>query len=268
MSSLPTVRDFIAELERQNRALTVREFGRQLNSQRKRAELQATVEKYFDAVRPSFASSAEQGELAGPIDSAMQDLLRETHKRGQTARYKALLNRAREGLIQIDALHLLPTNSRSGMDAADAQLLAALDKTLPSAALSYLQAIEDLKSPDRFSWRGPATDLRECMREVLDHLAQDKAVEAQDGYKREPDARGPTMKQKVRYVLRSRNAGSSEMASVESAAVAVEESIGQFVRSVYTRSSVSTHTATSRAEVLRIKSLVQVVLQELLQLRS
>jgi hypothetical protein len=263
------VREFIGELERANRALTIREFGRQLNSAKKRLELSQLVETYFDAVRPTFASSREQGEVTQPVDAAMQALLIEGHKRGQTSRYKKLLTEAREALIQVDAARLLPSVVElNPVDGSDSQILSALDRMLPSAALAYLQAIEDLKQNDRYSWRGPATDLRECMREVLDQIAPDREVEGQAGYKKEPDARGPTMKQKVRYVLRKRDVASAATASVESAVLAVEEALGVFVRSVYTRSSVSTHTATSRDEVLRIKSLVQVVLQELLELRD
>jgi len=264
-----SVRDFISELERVNRSLTLKEFGRQLNSRKKRDELRAVVERYFNVVRPSFVASNEQGGVGSEADAAMQNLLVESHKRGQTSKYKALLAQAREALIQVDATQLLPSGSDAvPNDAIDTRLLAALDDLLPSAALSYLQAVEDLRVDRRYSWRGPATDLRECMREVLDHLAPDKTVESQSGYKREADARGPTMKQKVRFVLRSRSAGSSAIASVEAAATSVEESMGTFVRSVYTRSSVSTHTATSKDEVLRVKSLVQVVLQELLELRT
>lgn len=263
------VREFIADLERANRALTIKEFGRQLNSAKKRDQLRQLVETYFDRVRPTFAPSREQGEVTQPVDDAMQALLIECHKRGQTSRYKKLLAAAREALIQVDAAQMLPQSLElTPIDSSDSQILSALDRLLPSAALAYLQAVEDLKTSDRYSWRGPATDLRECMREVLDHLAPDKDVEGQVGYKRESDARGPTMKQKVRHILRKRNAASAATSSVEAAVLAVEDALGVFVRSVYTRSSVSTHTATSKDEVLRIKSLVQVVLQELLAIRG
>lgn len=263
------IRDFIPELERANRALAVKRYGKQLNSLKARTELREVVQKYFDLVRPTFAPSSEQNELIKPVDSALQILLMESHKRGQTSRYKKLLAEARDALIQIDAAQLLPhSDSAESIEGIDASILDSLDELLPSASLSYRQAIEDLQGTARYSWRGPATDLRECMREVIDHLAPDKDVESASGYKREQDARGPTMKQKVRFVLRARSTSTAATASVESAAVAVEEAIGVFVRSVYTRSSVSTHVATSRDEVLRIKSLVQVVLQELLELRD
>jgi hypothetical protein len=54
--------------------------------------------------------------------------------------------------------------------------------------------------PDRQSWRGPATDLRE----VLDHVAPDKEVTVQQGFKLEKNQIGLTMKQKVRFILGKR----------------------------------------------------------------
>jgi hypothetical protein len=86
------------------------------------------------------------------------------------------------------------------------------------------------------------------------------------GYKLEPDAKRPTMKQKVRYILRKRGFGSGQLAASESAVEGVEGIVGGLVRSVYTRSSVSTHTATERSEVNRIHAWVRLVLCELLEL--
>ena len=56
------------------------------------------------------------------------------------------------------------------------------------------------------------------------------------------------------------------VATTESAVSTIEDLLGAFVRSIYTRSSVSTHTATSKGEVLRIRDLVRVALCELLEI--
>lgn len=153
------------------------------------------------------------------------------------------------------------------LEAVDGQIISALDSFLPSAALSYRQASIDLAGGSRLSWRGPATDLREALRETLDHLAPDDEVESQAAYRRDPDTKGPTMKQKVRYLLSKRNLPRSATETSEKAAEAVEDAMGAFVRSVYTRSNLSTHTPTDRREVLRIRDLVRVCLRELLELR-
>ena len=73
------------------------------------------------------------------------------------------------------------------------------------------------------------------------------------------------MKQKVRFVLKNRGASKAVSGPAESAIDGVEESLGTFIRSVYTRSNVSTHTPTDKAEVLRVRDLVRVVLSELLE---
>jgi hypothetical protein len=125
----------------------------------------------------------------------------------------------------------------------------------------------DLRAAERLSWRGPATDLREALRETLDHLAPDDDVTSAPGFKLEKDANGPTMKQKVRHILRSRGVGKSEFQTPEAATQAVDEIVGTFVRGVYTRSSVSTHTPTDRAEILRIRDWVRVAFCELLAIR-
>lgn len=74
------------------------------------------------------------------------------------------------------------------------------------------------------------------------------------------------MKQKVRYVLKSRGTPSGAMETPESAVVGVEDFVGGLTRSVYTRSSVSTHTATTQAEASRVLAWVRLVLCELLEI--
>ena len=104
------------------------------------------------------------------------------------------------------------------------------------------------------------------MRETLDVLAPDDGVSTMPNFKLERDARGPTMKQKVRYILKNRGMASGAIATPEAAVEGVEEMVGGLTRSVYNRSSVSTHTATSRTEVTRVHAWVRVVLCELLEI--
>ncbi len=86
----------------------------------------------------------------------------------------------------------------------DEQIISKLDALVPSAALSYKQAILDLKDDSRVSFRGPALELREALREILDHLAPDSQVTVAPGYVQEKDRTGPTMKQKVQTVVQLR----------------------------------------------------------------
>ncbi len=242
--------------------------GQQLNSQKQRDGLRVLVERYFNEVRPSVVSEQEQSEAVAHVDSDMQELLALCHKRGSAKSYQQLLANAKSGLIAIDAQVVSSTaltDNQQEFDAVDLQIVGTLQSIVPSAALSYQQAIADLQCASRLSWRGPATDLREALRETLDYLAPDDDVKEMPGYKQDQNANGPTMKQKVRFVLKNRGASRAVSGTAESAIEGVEESLGTFIRSVYTRSSVSTHTPTDKAEVLRVRDLVRVVLSELLE---
>ncbi|MBS0172012.1 MAG: hypothetical protein JSR62_16820 [Nitrospira sp.] len=184
-------------------------------------------------------------------------------------RYQEILTGVKKSLIELDSQNVATAGQiagNNGRDFVDSQIVETLQAIVPSAALSYEQATSDIQSNRRLSWRGPATDLREALRETLDHLAPDKDVKATPGYKQDAGTDGPTMKQKVRYILKNRGASKAVSGTAEEAADAVEETMGSFVRSVYTRSSVSTHTPTDKAEVLRVRDLVRVVLCELLEI--
>jgi hypothetical protein len=263
------LRTYIQDVENSRKGLN-RTTG-QLHSQKQRDDLRLLVERYFNEVRPTLVSKQEQDDSIKLIDEQMQELLVLCHKRSMVKRYQQTLASAKQFLIAVDNQAVSSAGripGKKGMDVVDAEVIGTLQSMVPSAARSYEQATIDMQSDKRLSWRGPATDLREALRETLDHLAPDKDVRAIPGYKQDAGTDGPTMKQKVRYILKSRDASKAVAGPAEEAADAVEESVGSFVRSVYTRSSVSTHTPTDKAEVLRVRDLVRVVLCELLEIHA
>ena len=75
------------------------------------------------------------------------------------------------------------------------------------------------------------------------------------------------MKQKTRFILRSRDMKSGQIATSEDAIRHIEESLGGITRSVYTRSSTSSHTPTTKEEVSRLHVWVRLILCELLALK-
>jgi len=145
------------------------------------------------------------------------------------------------------------------LDALDQRIISELRQRIPAAAASYRQALKDLGT-DRESWRGPGCDLREALRECLDVLAPDLEIEAQEGYQREPNTKGPTMRQKVRFVLKGRRGEET----VETAFAVADEIFAKFVRAVYSRSNASTHGITDRWEVTKLHGLVRIALADLL----
>lgn len=264
------VTSFIAEIEKHRKILKALNGG-QVHATKIRAALRALAERYFSEIRPTLIDSSEDSSHISAVNSAMQQLVEMCHKRGMATSYIELLRKAKGHLIQLDSTLISsnPQQHNQGQEKTpvDVRIITTLRALLPSAAMSYEQALQDLSQPERLSWRGPATDLREALRETLDRLAPDMEVKSMPGYKEEPDARGPTMKQKVRFILRSRQASSTSVATTEDATKSIDETMGSFVRSVYTRSSASAHTPTDKNEVLRVLDLVRVVLSELLEVR-
>jgi len=262
------IRDLIANIESARKQVSKGQSV-QVRSQKEMQSLRHIVDFYFRDARPSFLSHASSSDFVEEIDSKMQDLLECTHKQTMRSVLKKKLSSIRKKLIQLDgySLVLVSTDSSTAADLLDRRIIETLQRLIPSAGLSYEQAILDLSQSDRKSYRGPATDLRESLRETLDHLAPDKDVKSQLGFKLEGDMKCPSMKQKVRFVLRKRGLSKTLSETPEKAVDSVEAMIGSFIRSVYNRSSVSTHTPTDRNEVMRVRDWVRIVLCELLEIR-
>jgi len=244
----------------------------QLQSATIKSEIRGIVEDYFNEVRPTIIQNSEVNSEIGMIDESSQSLLELCHKNGSVKTYTTLLNKVRGALITTDSKLISrekPIAIKSpNVNQIDTQIIDTLQRIIPSAALSYKQAIEDLSSISRYSWRGPATDLRESLRETLDHLAPDQDVRSMTGYVQNKDTNGPTMKQKVRFILTKRGISKTQSEPAENASDTVESIVGTFVRSVYSRSNVSTHTPTDKTEVIRIRDFVRVVFCELLEIQS
>jgi len=230
------------------------------------------VNGYFREQRPVLASKDVPEESLAAVDADVQGLLRLTQGRASKQAYLARLAHLRAQLnrIEVDAISTTgqPAFSRLHADVRDERILATLDQMCPPAAASYRQGLTDLGDSSRLSWRGTATEFRESLREVLDHLAPDDKVRAQPGFRLEPKRDGPTMAQKTRFILASRGLSRTASRPAEDAVDVVEERVGSFVRSVYSRSARSTHGEPTHDEVQRIRSYVQVALGELLAVGS
>ena len=232
---------------------------------------QELVDEYFRETRIQISASGVADKQLSALDDLLQRLLEATHRRTATLAFKKIVKDIKSACFELEKRLLASAGALTAAtvgDAVDRRIIETLKTLLPSAALAYEQGLLDLSATNRLSWRGPATDFREALRETLDHLAPDKAVIGQTGYKPEPNTNGPTMKQKVRYVLRQRSKARMIVESSEAAVESVDAIMGTFVRSVYSRSSVSTHTPTDRDEVIRVRDFVKLALCELLEIRA
>ncbi|GAM99148.1 hypothetical protein U91I_02789 [alpha proteobacterium U9-1i] len=155
--------------------------------------------------------------------------------------------------------------SASILNDEDKEVIKRLTPLVQSAALSYEQAMRDLADDNRISFRGPALELREALREVLDNLAPDAEVMAAPGYKPEKDESGkdrtkPTMAQKARFMMQKKHSSPA----AEQAISAFDGAIAKLTRAVYTLSSQATHVAQERDSVRQIRRYVVVLLHEML----
>lgn len=265
------------------RASIQRAPGDRVGSAALRGSGKELVQLFFRDVRPDL-------ELLGVddlsvLDELMQGLLAATNGRASKSTYLSILTRSRAALSSLEAQRELrlgrmastgppvaAANQSVGLPVqpseTELKIVAALERLVPSAALSYRQALADLSNSGRVSFRGPANELREAFREVLDELAPDEDVMGQPGFRPEEDQTTPTQKQKVRYILRSEGRSNSERQAPEQATRLIEEMFASFARSAYQRSNVSAHVASARRDVLQMKMYIDSVLAELLQIHS
>jgi hypothetical protein len=148
------------------------------------------------------------------------------------------------------------------------RIIEVLARILPAAAASYEQSVLDLGGPARRSYRGAAHELREVLREVLNHFAPDADVMAESGFKLEKDALRPTQRQKALFILRKRRLSKEELTAPGLAASMVDELGAQITRSAYTRGAKDAHTTSSGPEVRQLKMYVDAVLGELLEIHT
>jgi hypothetical protein len=243
-----------------------------VNSDATREEARNLAQRWFREVRPQCASMGMGEEDLRGSDELLQYLLRLANGRNAKRSYSTTLRALRKLRPVLEtrletSRGLAATRRNSGvLTALEAGIVRTLEQMLPHAALSYRQVLEDLAAPERYSYRGTATELREVVRETLDHLAPDADVMRAAGFKLEKDRKAPTMKQKARFILKARGLGDSSRSAPESSVELLEDQTASLARSVYERGSASTHAATAKSQVLSFKAYADAVLAELLQL--
>jgi Predicted pPIWI-associating nuclease len=235
-----------------------------------RDQAKQVVQNYFRLVRPQLIDLGIEVAQVEKLDGINQEILGLAAKKNRAASYRNKFRQLDTYRIVIATAGEIQSANRVAVSrvrpatAAEASILATLEQIVPSTALSYRQVLQDLGDGQRISYRGTAAELREVLRELLDHLAPDEEV--LKTIKLEKDQRGPSMKQKAAFILKARGIGDTARKTPVDAVEAVEESISSLARSIYTRGSVSTHVVTTRKEVLTIKAYADAVLSDLLEI--
>ena len=244
-----------------------------VNDQSSKDRAIALATRYFSDVRPHLVAVRGETEDLLRHDELWQQLVRLAHGNNARRSYLKAIGAIRKDLSEFNISDLsMPVLSPSlsaastSLSREESLILKTLESLVPSAAASYRQGLADLVGPERLSYRGTAAEFREALREALDHLAPDDDVVAQGWYKPEEGQKKPTMKQKARYILTSRERNKTQRDSAEKALGLIEELSGEVMRAVYNRASLATHVHQSKTEVQKIKRYVDTVLFDLLEI--
>jgi Predicted pPIWI-associating nuclease len=242
---------------------------KRVNTELIRPTARAMARSYFEDARPELLVVQQRAGLVDEIDYDIQEILQLSSSTQNKTRYGKLLRELRLFLSEatLNVLKFRGEN-RLVLSALEAGILETLAKMLPPAAGSYEQTLRDIRAGERVSWRGPANEFREVLREVIDYLAPDRQVMDSTGYQPDGDRSVPTQRQKVRFILRNRKSGTAAIGVAETSLDAVEEAVAVLARSTYQRSNVSTHTATGGSEIRNLKRYVDALLGELLEIRA
>jgi Predicted pPIWI-associating nuclease len=273
MSSSHPAAEAWAEWWKQLDLLTVhvrRVKGINVSSRDLRDTAREAVQHYFREVRPHLRRLGVGETKIEELDWVAQYIVKLA---SGTSRKSTYMRRLRElSTLRIGVETTIEIQAAGGGDtvvlttATESAIIGTLEKILPTSALSYKQVLQDLGEGGRVSYRGTAAELREVVRELLDHLAPDDEVLR--SVKPNKDQKRPTMKQKAVFILKTRGIGETARKPAEDAVTAIEESVGSLARSVYDRGSLATHVATTRREVLTFKGYADAVLADLLEVHK
>ncbi len=235
-----------------------------------REQAKTAVQGYFRTVRPQLIDLGIAGNTIEQLDRINQEVLGLAAKTNRASSYRNRLRELDDLRVSVSTSAEISSANRGGEAIAgttttfEASILATLEQIVPTIALSYRQVLQDLRENHRLSYRGTASELREVLRELLDHLAPDEEVLKTTPL--EKDRVRPTMKQKTTFILKARGIGDTARKTPIAAVETVEESVGALARSVYDRGSLAAHIVTTRQEVVTLKNYADAVLADLLQI--
>jgi len=230
------------------------------------------VQCYFREVRPRLEQLRLESTHIQYLDRQAQHLLELSSRANSKSRFIGAMRDLEDYRSYVESAVEIRAGAGGGLSpvtvtmATEAAILETLRKILPDSALSYQQVLQDLSDTSRASFRGTAAELREVLRQLLDHLAPDADVIGT--VKLEKGQARPSMRQKTMFILRARGLGETGRKPAENAAGAIEESLGSLARSVYDQGSLSTHVSPTRREMLRFKGYADAVLADLLEVHN
>jgi hypothetical protein len=227
----------------------------------------AIAKIYFGSIRTDIDVVKSRAGLVDEIDFVVQALLELASHPSEKLAYLGQLNELRPLFLEatVDLMKYRGTATLV-LSQTERSILDTMGALLPHCAASYEQALRDISQGGRVSWRGTATELRETLREIMDHFAPDDKVSASPGFQLERNQTRPTQKQKVKFILKARRSSDAAVSVAQASLEIVEEAVATLARSTYQRGSISTHVATSGKEIKNLKRYVDALLAELLEI--
>lgn len=222
---------------------------------------------YFGSVRAELDVVKSRAGLVEEIDYCVQTILELANSSREKILYIGQTNELRPYLLEA-TIDMMKSRGAAQLVLSETEraILDTLTSMLPASAASYEQVLRDIAQGGRVSWRGPANELRETLRNVIDHLAPDREVMAAPNFRLETDRTKPTQKQKVRHILKARRISNSAVTTAEGSLATVDEAVASLARSTYDRGSASSHTASTVKEIKNLKRYADALLAELLEI--
>ncbi len=246
-----------------------------VNSQVQRTSARELAQDYFRNIRPELRRLAIPDSNITDLDYLLTRLLRLSSSPNAKSTYLALLQSTQSTVEAVEIQRELrigeisfEAQNETKYQSSDRETLIyeTLLKIVPTAGRSYRQALIDLSDNGRVSYRGPANDLREALREIVDRLAPDSDVEGMEGFKYEKDQTKPTRQQKVRFILRSRGLSAKEVKIPATLIEIIEDRVAVIASTTFTDANIVAHVQVEREQVIRIKDEVDFVLSEILEI--
>lgn len=265
--------DQFAERLRELETLLSQSTAHTIRSSRIRELARALAQQFFREVRPHLVEIGVQEAEIARLDAPVRELLEISLGHVERSKYVQRAAEARQAFADLAPLRETYMGRAGSVGTAiltpvEDRIVQTLQRLNPTAAQSYLQAIIDLSGSPRHSYRGTAHELREALRETLDHFAPDGAVMAEPGFVLERGQTRPTQRQKALFVLSKRHLPAGARRTPEEAVSMVEELGASIARSTYTRGAINAHSSTQATEVRQLKMYLDAVLAELLEIHG
>jgi hypothetical protein len=153
--------------------------------------------------------------------------------------------------------------ARAALSGREAEILARLRTLSLTLADSLDQALRDLNDPTRYSYMGPAGELREVMRATIQRLAPDDEVRKQAWYKGIPQGNktNPSQAERTRYAVQLQRGSEEQARELDGL---IDQSIAKITRETYASGSSAFHAGTAQKQVRKLTGWIFAVLDEVL----